>query len=230
VAPQVRFVAQPGMSSLAKAFAVGLDVRLSAQVVALARGADGWRLRFTDGAEAGPFASVVVATPAEQAAPLLETHAPVLAGEAHAEVTAPCWAGLYALVPPNPIPFTALKLADHPILSWIACDSAKPGRGGELVCWVVHARADWSRSNLEASPEDVARQLATALAGFMDSAQTPIFAQAHRWRFAFVERPGATPFVWDPGPGLGVCSDWRIGPRVEAAFLSGHALADAMLR
>ncbi|MGF2507850.1 NAD(P)/FAD-dependent oxidoreductase, partial [Ralstonia pseudosolanacearum] len=34
-----------------------------------------------------------------------------------------------------------------------------------------------------------------------------------------------TPCLWDAASRLGACGDWCEGPRVEAAFLSGVALA-----
>jgi renalase len=228
-ADEPRFVGAPGMSALAKTLAQTLDVRLAQRVAAIQRAPGGYTLRLEDGAASEAFDAVIVATPAEQAGLLLAPHAPTLAAEADRAVTAPCWAGLFAFAAPTPIPFFALKLADHPVLAWIACDSDKPGRRQDIVCWVAHARPDWTRAHLEAAAEDVAPLLQQALCSFMDNPPAPIFAQAHRWRYAQVERAAPTPFAWDAQARIGVCGDWRIGARVEAAFLSGHQLAGAIL-
>jgi len=37
-----------------------------------------------------------------------------------------------------------------------------------------------------------------------------------------------SPCLYDPGEGLGVCGDWCLGTTVEAAFLSGLALGEAV--
>jgi hypothetical protein len=51
---------------------------------------------------------------------------------------------------------------------------------------------------------------------------------AHRWRFAQVARSATTPAYWNAGGGLGACGDWRIGPRIELAWLSGTELGRIM--
>jgi predicted NAD/FAD-dependent oxidoreductase len=50
---------------------------------------------------------------------------------------------------------------------------------------------------------------------------------AHRWRFA---RSGAAgeEALWDAQQRIGVCGDWLLGPRVEAAYLSGRILAETV--
>jgi renalase len=229
LAPEPRFVGAPGMRAVAQALARGLDVRTSTHVAVVHREGAGWLLQTEGVGVLGPFDHVIVATPAEQAVLLLRAHHPGFAAQAAAARTAPCWAGLFAVAPPTSPPFEALRLSDHPILSWIACDSTKPGRPGDCVCWVAHARADWSAGNLERAPEVVAPILAEALQQLSGGGEPVVWMQAHRWRFALVERPAETPFAWDGGMGLGVCGDWRIGPRVEAAWLSGHQLAGAVL-
>ncbi len=223
-----RFVGAPGMNAAAKALAVGLDVTPNARVVALQRDPSGWRLGFADDTTAGPFDAVVVATPAEQGVALLEDAAPALASQAAAARTAPCWAGLFAFdQTPHPH-IEALSLADHPVLAWIAHDSAKPGRNATASCWVAHAREEWSRAHLDAAPDDAAAILRDAVCEILMTSRRPIYAAAHRWRYARVERAAANAHAFDPELRIGVCGDWRIGARVEAAWLSGASLGAAM--
>jgi renalase len=56
----------------------------------------------------------------------------------------------------------------------------------------------------------------------------PAYLSAHRWRYALVERPLGEPCLWDEALRLGLCGDWCLGPRVEAAWMSGRALAAAL--
>jgi predicted NAD/FAD-dependent oxidoreductase len=55
-------------------------------------------------------------------------------------------------------------------------------------------------------------------------------AEAHRWRYALADGEAGPEFAWDPGLQLGLAGDWLRGARVEDAWLSGTALAGAVLR
>jgi predicted NAD/FAD-dependent oxidoreductase len=57
----------------------------------------------------------------------------------------------------------------------------------------------------------------------------PRHAAAHRWRYALADRPLGEGCVWDAALRLGLCGDWCIAGRAEAAFDSGAALARAVL-
>ncbi len=75
-----RYVPVPGMSSLGKQLAHGVDVRLEQQVLALESHGEQWILSVkTDevpvAASAGPFDAVIMAIPPEQASVLLRDHA-----------------------------------------------------------------------------------------------------------------------------------------------------------
>jgi predicted NAD/FAD-dependent oxidoreductase len=80
---------------------------------------------------------------------------------------------------------------------------------------------------LEAGPEAVAAALTaafTALTGL------PVLAaRAHRWRYALASQPLGAPFMWDAAQLLGLCGDWCLAGRLEAAFLSGQGLGIRIL-
>lgn len=222
-------VSAPGMSALPKAFAQGLDIVCATQVVDILGARREWSLKAADGKSLGVFDAVIIATPAEQAAPLLAGVALCFAEEARAAVTAPCWTGLFAVERAVASNAMAFDLKDHPVLGWLACDSAKPGRADAPSCWVAQANAEWTRAHLEQSPEEVAPLLLDATSSVLGVLPAPLVMQAHRWRYAKVECSAPTPFAWDGDLGIGVCGDWRIGPRVECAWMSGDALGRAML-
>jgi predicted NAD/FAD-dependent oxidoreductase len=92
----------------------------------------------------------------------------------------------------------------------------------------LHGSPDWSRAHLEAPQEAVAQMLLDALASHAEL-PTPIALSAHRWRYAQIETPAATGFGLSEDLGLGVCGDWRLGPRIEFAYRSGAALAQAVM-
>ncbi len=218
------WVGTPGMNAIVKHLAAQADVRWNCRVTAVRRTAAGWAVD-PDGTDAS-FDAVVIATPAEQAAPLLAPHEPAMASEALACRSAPCWTAMFAFETPLAIPHDVLK--DAGIIGWAARNSAKPGRTG-LESWVVQATADWSSAHLEDSVEAVVDRLRVALAAHSPvGLSTPIVRTGHRWRYA---RTSGTDLgaLWNAAERIGAAGDWLLGPRIESAWLSGRKLAEQIL-
>lgn len=223
-------VAAPHMPDAVRALAHGCDLALNATVTALARVANGWTVR-CDGEAHGAgqtYDAVLVTTPAPQALPLLASAGVAFDGPQRV-VYAPCWALLLAfdaLLTDAP---DTLRPKTSPI-AWIARDSSKPGRPAGRDCWVIHAGPDWSRANLELTAEAAAQALLAEARRLLGFTVAPVVAAAHRWRYALVETPAGADCFWDEGARVGAAGDWCIGPRVEAAFDSGDALARRLLQ
>lgn len=220
-----RLVGVPGMSALARAMAAGLDVRLGAQVTAVHAAGDGWRLRVGDAEHQA--ARVVVTVPAPQVAGLLGADQPLVAAIAAVRLD-PCLT-LMATVG-SPARFVTREDPDAP-LAWIAQDSSKPGRPpGDAVSWVAQAGAKFSSEHLEADPVVIAALMLPLLCDRLGvSPDAVTHAAAHRWRYARVVAPLGQPFLRDRGATLYLGGDWCIGPRVEAAWTSGAAIAADLL-
>ncbi|WP_085317211.1 NAD(P)/FAD-dependent oxidoreductase [Derxia lacustris] len=250
---ELRHVAVPGMPELARRLAEGLPLRTQAQVTALERDGAGWRLRFAPAAapasatpaatpttSAAPtddegFDAVLLALPAEQAAALLAAHRADWAAAARATPMLPCWT-LMAITDAPDWPYDAAWPTRGP-LAWIARNDSKPGRPREpgRAHWIAQASADWSQTQLELDPAEAAARLVSELRAALGPAGARLalhHAVAHRWRYA---RPAeASPLAtgapwWDAALSLGACGDFLGGPRVEAAFLNGRALAQRLL-
>lgn len=218
------YVGTPGMNAPVRQMAAAFPVQWGARVTQLSRQGKTWRLGVENG-DAVEVDVVVVALPAEQAADLTEPVAPAMAAHAAATRTHPCWTVMAAFAERLPTPTDCWRGADAEPLGWAARNVSKPGRTGP-ESWVLQGGPDWSRETLERTPEDVTAVLLAALATRIGVDLPPLIAQgAHRWRYA---RSGAegSGALWDPELRLGLCGDWLIGPRVEAAWLSGTALAD----
>ena len=56
-----------------------------------------------------------------------------------------------------------------------------------------------------------------------------VFASAHRWRYARTINPLAKPYLCSPDNSLFVGGDWCLGSRVESAYQSGYAIANALI-
>ena len=236
-AQQVRYVALPGMNGLGKHLAEGLDLSLGTTVSQLrsARGGQ-WQLLDDQGESLGEFDKVIVNTPPPQAIAILQGHTDLCEQIARVEMN-PCWAVMLALGSRLRVDFDGAFVESNP-LSWVSRESAKPERTGPTADqWVLHASPTWSAAHLEDDPTAVATELvdqfATALGlsrGDRDLLAKPAHVAAHRWRYAIPTRPLDADFLWDPTQGIGACGDWCGGPRIEGAFLSGMAMAGAVLR
>jgi predicted NAD/FAD-dependent oxidoreductase len=236
------WVGQPFMNAWMRHAAQGLNVQTSTHIAALEREGGAWRLRALEGPDLRPaparlFDMVVVATPAEQAAPLLAPSA-LLAQAMRQTRSDPCWTVMACW--PNPLPIAQAVLRNDEALAVLAlavCQDPLPGRaaapdaphdGGTR--WVLHAGADWSNQNLDATADAVAQRLLEALAQSVGlKLARPSWQTAHRWRYAQVASARPEPFGWDRELQLAACGDaWHAGEGLqglERAWLSAMAMA-----
>jgi renalase len=221
-----RFVGLPRMTAPAHYLADALAVTPQTRIVELKGTPDGWRLR---AAEQGwidqPYAAVMLAIPAPQAAPLLGQPASGLAAVAASAAMRGCWALMLRYPALAGLSFDAAFVNEGP-LRWIARDSSKPGRRGPET-WLLHASAEWSEAHLELPPESVAGELLQAFGEI--GAAPPAAWTAHRWLYADTAPPLDYGCAWDPDRKLGLCGDWLNGGKVEGAWLSGRRLAQEAL-
>ena len=136
----------------------------------------------------------------------------------------PCWAAMITVTEPLNGQLDGYA-CDHPVAAWIAHDSSKPGRPlpGR---WVVHAQAEWSAANEEASPADVAHALSAAFTEVVKLGVSEV--QVHRWRYALAEPTGASTMMFEEDLGLGLCGDGLAGGKVEGAWQSAIDLVSHM--
>ena len=223
-----RFVATPGMNAIGKHLARELNLQVNTKVEAVRRQQDHCQLIGEDDTALGDFDAVVVSAPALQTASLLAEF-PTFTEQASQTPMSGCWAVMMALEQPLNLKFDAAFVHES-ALSWIACNSSKPGRSAMPESWVLHASPEWSEANLEGQPDAVVAEL---LAEFWDAVgvaeQQTIHAAAHRWRYALPTDPINARYLFDADLRIGACGDWCGGPRVEGAFLSGSAMAGRLL-
>ena len=214
-----------GMSALAKALGKGLDIRQSMQVTQVQPNGTGWRLDLDS--ETFQAERVVVTVPAPQVAGLLgQTHPLVKALDSVR--LAPCLTLMAAVSAPPA--FISQNNPDDD-LAWIALDSSKPGRPQDCgSLWVAQAGEAFSTAHLEKTPDEITALMLPMLCERLGVTLDRVtHAAAHRWRYARVTQALGQPFLCNPEGTLYLGGDWCIGPRVEAAWTSGTAIAQAIL-
>jgi renalase len=227
------WVPVPDMPALCRSLLKGLPVRADCKVDALRHDGTGWRVHSTDFFAAKGFDTVVVAIPPQQAAPLLRPHQPRWAQCALAMPMLPVWTLMGVTDDHASARDWNLAWPTSSPLAWIVRNDAKPGRRRipGLAQWVVHASAQWSQTHFELAAAEVQTALQAAVAPWLGRSPTWFHAAVHRWRYASAPRaPAASSRCWwDAHARLGVCGDALGGAGVEGAWLSGRALATAII-
>ncbi|MFA6208389.1 MAG: NAD(P)-binding protein [Candidatus Obscuribacterales bacterium] len=140
----------------------------------------------------------------------------------------PCFALMVQLASSPALEYDGIKVANSP-LAWVARDSSKPQRAGEN--WVLHASPQWSNSHIEDSLSDVTAALLAEFELLNKKSLPPVlFAKCHRWRYALPQNPLALGALFDSANKIGYCGDWCQGNNIEAAYLSGRHMAEAIVR
>ena len=224
-----RFVGHPSMNAFIKAEALSLGVQYGVHIAPLLnRTETGWVIETKTGEAVWRSDVVVVATPAEQSAALLQLASPPLATVARAVRSAPRWTVMAGFEGPVSLPDDLLTDCGNTIDLAIR-DSAKPGRpAGER--WVLHGTAPWSEAMLETDMTVIGEMMITAFEERVGPLPPLNHLSAHRWRYALTTTPTGQPFGFDEKMLIGTCGDWHLGATVEDAWMSGHALAAELIQ
>jgi predicted NAD/FAD-dependent oxidoreductase len=134
---------------------------------------------------------------------------------------APCWALMLGFGEDVAGPAV---IEDGGAISWIARENSRPGAAQMPVGYTAHASPEWSVAHLEDTAEAVTALLLPVFRALTGIHAAPVYVKAHRWRHARAEKPLGQNFLWDDEQRLGVCGDWCLAGRLEAAWLSGQAL------
>ncbi len=223
-----RYVGVPSMSAVADHLAKDVTVHLNHRLSRLIPQGEKWCLEFEDRRDDDAFDVILLSCPPAQASELVAGHTGLHSHLPKVKLL-PCWAVTACDRNLNELPFDAAFVDEHPI-SWIARDGRKPGRGNRDSA-VIHASATWSEAHRSEAPRHVAEQLTEAFRSLtrIRLSETASLT-AHFWPHALPATPIDQDHLFDRIAGIGLCGDWCGGSRVESAFLSGAALAGAVLR
>jgi renalase len=225
-----RYCAVNGMNSLARDLARDLAVTTNAQVASVKPQDNGWRVTMASGASC-TAAALLLTPPVEQSLTLLDAGAVRLADEIRVALERisydPCFALLVELEAPSRLPEPgALQSRGEPI-AWIG-DNHRKGISPDAFTVTLHSGPEFTREHWDAPHELVAQKL---LHTANDWLRAPVKRwQVHRWRYSqpVVTHPESCLFTDKPAP-LAFAGDAFGAPRLEGAFLSGRAAAQALM-
>lgn len=239
-----------GIAALGRHLGQDLDVRREVAVGALAAAAAPgaplgvrYAVHDTAGAAVGAADAVLLTAPAPQSAAILAsswlgdvTRRPLLAALEPARYR-PCLSVALAYPRRPEVPWYAALNTDraHPI-TWLACEHVKPGRapaGAGLM--LAQMSPAWTEAHWDALPKGAypggalpaaaaeADALVRGLLG--DALGEPLWADAHRWRYALCDAP-CGPAAVRGVAGIFVAGDLEAGQgRVHLAIESGWRAA-----
>ena len=221
------YVATPGMNSLGKHLASGVDVLFNTEIRRIEKRADGWYVRDQSDREHGSYDWLVLTAPAAQTGALAAMHSD-LNTLCKDRGMLGCFALMLGFEEPLDLPWDAAVVRNADI-SWMAVNSSKPLRGTQFTM-VVHSTNRWADYHIDEDEETVKAHMltvATKQSGANLGAATVRGLQ--RWRYANLPKQAGAEFFLDPGARLAACGDWFIRGRIEAAFTSASRLADELL-
>ena len=221
-----RYVVADGMGQLAARMTVGLDVRQSVHVDAIRKIGGRWAVTWpaTRWVSAGSLeADVVVLTPpGPQSAALVagQVTIPELAYTSTISL-------LVALGSSASVPFPGgIQLQDDPTWSWIGDNMAKGV--SPVPALTLHTSSEVATARWEQDDDVLTIDLLRAAAPWLGGAEV-IDAHLQRWRYATPVEPHPQTCLVRAEGGLVFAGDGYGGPRIEGAFLSGRAAAEAVL-
>ncbi|MEU7527911.1 FAD-dependent oxidoreductase [Saccharothrix sp. NPDC042600] len=210
----MRWAAPGGLASLVEDLADGVDVRRGHEVSRVEPGP------LVDGE---PADFVVLAMPAPEASRLLSADPTAVAGVARSQEWLPSVVAVHEFAERH-WDFPAAFVNDHPVLTTLFDDGSRRGDGAPvLVAHSTAALADRFTVDARAAGEE----MAAAVRELLDLPE-PTFSDAWRWDFARPTAPGDRPFHLG-SERIGLAGDAWGTPKVETAWLSGTALAEAIL-
>lgn len=219
------WVGTPTMNAPLKDLARGQDIHFATPITAITRQGATWTVH-SEKQRFDPFGAVILAIPAEQAAPFLSLHDFEMARAAMSVASRPVWSAMFVF-PQRIGALPDFLRGPSPIVNAVR-NNARPGRS-EAEHWIVQADWSWSDKHLAEDSKTVSAALLAILQDIAGQVlPEPLLSNAQRWRFA---QPSGSEIghLWNGAIGLGACGDWLTHGFVEHAWQSGSALGDAIL-
>lgn len=223
-----RFVVSDGMSALPKKLAEGLPIHTGNRALRLEKKGSQYAV-LTESGEIFTADHVVITFPAPQALEFLQAsevglvHQQMLAGISYA----PCFTVMAVLDRVSSVPSPGGVSPDSPVIGWIA-DNFMKGIS-PIPTLTIQTTSDFAKKHLEGSLEELKEIILEASAPWIGDRQV-LESSIHRWRYSLAEKKHSDSFFHHATlPGLYLGGDGFGEGHVEAAFLSGYRIAEALI-
>ncbi len=221
------YIAVPSMTALAKHMACDFDVKLKTQITTIVERAQRhWQLIDQHQNLYGPFDWVLCTAPAPQAYQLMPD---IFAHKDHLLNVkfSPAFSLMLGFNQSLNLSFDAAEVKNSAI-NWICVNAHKSQRPSAYTL-LIHSEPQWSGAHIADDLADVQRLLLEKLEQLLAIKLAPAHIALHRWLYAHASIPLGQDYLIDFNHQLGVCGDWCIAGRVEAAFLSARRLAENLV-
>ncbi len=216
------FVGTPRMNRVGKYLSADLDVRYETEVAAIARNNDQWILFDTTNTELGRFEWLVLSAPAPQTE-VLAREFPEVVSLCREKTMHGCFALMLGFAQPLELPWQA-ALVRRADISWVSVNSSKPGRN-DAYTLVIHSTNTWADAHIDDDMDSALEHLlneASLVTG--EDLHSAAHRQAHRWRYANIDKQTGPASLINDDKQLAVSGDWLVRGSVEAAFTSANDL------
>ncbi|XP_077239160.1 FAD/NAD(P)-binding oxidoreductase family protein isoform X2 [Tasmannia lanceolata] len=136
-------------------------------------------------------------------------------------------------------PFEGAFVKGVDTISWMANNTKKlfPFQSNRPHCWTFFSTASYGKQNKvpqENIPSITAQKVKAGMIEGVEMAlglpkgslQNPFYTRVQLWGAALPTNTPGIPCIFDPHGRAGICGDWLLGSSVEAAAISGMALAN----
>lgn len=238
-----RYVGYPRNNSPAQWLAQALNIRAETTVISIQKHHEQWQVFSKEqGLHAEQFDAIILAIPAPQATLLLNATKSKFAHLCEGVTMQPCFALMVHVEQKIKCQFDGLFI-NKGLLSWVARDTAKPGRAeafeNDAETWVLHASSQWSEAHVNDERSLVSEHMLSEFKRILhlDSAYaaaeqvtfTLEHCVLHRWLYADCDTYLTDIYLFDDDQNIGICGDWLNGGKIQGAWLSGLKLADALI-
>ncbi|KAK7397320.1 hypothetical protein VNO78_18488 [Psophocarpus tetragonolobus] len=204
-----------------------------------------WHLS-ENGKPRGVFDAIVIAHNGKCANRLLMASGlPLIARQMKRLDLSSIWALLAAFEDPLPfpgiteVPFEGAFVRGVDSLSWMANNTKKLliSQTGGPHCWTFLSTAAYGKQNKVPQENIPSSTAAKVKAGMLEGVESalglskgslpkPFYTRLQLWGAALPTNTPGVPCIFDPSGRAGICGDWLLGSNIEAAVLSGIALAN----
>lgn len=218
------YVGVPGMDAIGAYLADKLQVHYACRVAKIERCHRQWRLYDAQGGALGGYDWVLLSLPVVQTLALLPNVFIWKQMLSRFSMKA-CYSLMLGFAPGFDLGLDAARIGDASI-SWLSANHSKPGRHIP-PSYVIHATNAWADEHLGLAKKEVKHAMVSeTMRVFGDCMGDYTYMGVHRWLFANIGKQVSDSYLLDADNQLGVCGDWLIHGRIEAAMLSGMALSD----